>query len=371
MTVFLTEGAIRRIVDASSCTTDKDELERMRTYYPALQIIASCHPETLRKRPDNALLSDGTHSIMSSFQSTALQQSDDVQTGTIVQLFDYELSQNTTQDGRRLVVYEACVRCSARPMIGDPAPIGGNIFGLQSSDSQDDDVADNDDNIEDDQALMVAPGTSRSVMVSPARSSNSCRTSAINAAAREFLCPTSFSLPIDAVVAEDGRVYNRADIQQHIDTVQSSQNKSRSHRRGKKKKSEQKRGPKPGTKMLTGTKRPTNPEDQCSVRLVAFVDREVDRHCLKAGVGCSCHCKHPKLTLQETVALSRTAPEDVQKTQHQLGNVQGPVPVAQRLATEQTGLQHGRSAIVAWRKKEKSHLSDDQFGKEVASCRVF
>ena len=101
-----------------------------------------------------------------------------------------------------------------------------------------------------------------------------------------------------------------------------AENKSRSHRRGKKKKSEQKRGPKPGTKMLTGTKRPTNPEDQCSVRLVVFVDREVDRYYLKAGVGCNCHCKHPKLTLQEIVALSRTAPEDVQKTQHQLGNVQ-------------------------------------------------
>ena len=222
MTGFLTEGAIRRIVDASSCTTGKDDLEKMRTYYPTLQIVASYHPETLDKRAANALISDGTHSIMSSFQSTALQQSDDVQTGTIVQLFDYELSQNTAQDGRRLVVYEACVRYSARPMIGDPSPIEGNLFGLQSSDSQDDDVADNDDNIEDDQALIVAPGTSRSVMVSPARSSSSCRTSAINAAAREFLCPISFSLPIDAVVAEDGRVYNRADIQQHIDTVQSS-----------------------------------------------------------------------------------------------------------------------------------------------------
>ena len=223
MTGFLTERAIRRIVDASSSTTGKDELEKMHTYYPTLQIIASYHPETLDKRADRALISDGTHSIMPSFQSTALQQSDDVQSGTIVQLFDYELSRNAEQDDRLLVVYEACVRFSARPMIGDPTPIGGNIFGLQSSDIQDDDLADDDDNSDDDQTLVVAPGTSSSVVVSPARSSRSCRTSAINAAAREFLCPISFSLPIDPVVAEDGRVYNRADIQQHIDTIQNSQ----------------------------------------------------------------------------------------------------------------------------------------------------
>ena len=230
MTGFLTEGAIRRIVDASSCTTDKDEFDRMRTYYPTLQIIASYHPGPLDKRAANALISDGTHSIMASFQSIALQQRDDAQTGTIVQLFDYELSHNAEDDDRRLVVYEACVRSSARAMIGDPSPIGGgNIFGLQSSDSQDDDVADDDnkadddDNSDDDQTLVVPPGTSSSVLMSPARSSSSCRTSAINAAAREFLCPISFSLPIDPVVAEDGRVYNRADIQQHIDTIQNSQ----------------------------------------------------------------------------------------------------------------------------------------------------
>jgi len=146
-----------------------------------------------------------------------------------------------------------------------------------------------------------------------------------------------------------------------------AENKSRTSRRGKKKGPEMKRGPKPGTKMLTSTKRPTTPDAQCSVRLVVFVDRELDRYYIKAGVGCNCHCKHPKLTLQDIVALSKTAPKKVQKTQRQLADVHGPVSVAQRLAAEQTdGLQYSRSAVMAWRKKKKSHLNDEQFCKEVA-----
>jgi len=36
---------------------------------------------------------------------------------------------------------------------------------------------------------------------------------------KEFICPISLELPVEPVTAEDGRVYNRADIQKHIDNA--------------------------------------------------------------------------------------------------------------------------------------------------------
>jgi len=41
--------------------------------------------------------------------------------------------------------------------------------------------------------------------------------SAIDAVADDWVCPITCELPIDPVVAEDGRVYERAAIQEHID----------------------------------------------------------------------------------------------------------------------------------------------------------
>ena len=40
---------------------------------------------------------------------------------------------------------------------------------------------------------------------------------AINSVVKEYMCPIALELPVDPVTAEDGRIYNRADIQQHID----------------------------------------------------------------------------------------------------------------------------------------------------------
>ena len=40
---------------------------------------------------------------------------------------------------------------------------------------------------------------------------------AINSVVKEYVCPIALELPVDPVTAEDGRVYNRSDIQQHID----------------------------------------------------------------------------------------------------------------------------------------------------------
>jgi hypothetical protein len=39
---------------------------------------------------------------------------------------------------------------------------------------------------------------------------------AINSIVKEYECPIALALPVDPVTAEDGRVYNRADIQKHI-----------------------------------------------------------------------------------------------------------------------------------------------------------
>ena len=41
--------------------------------------------------------------------------------------------------------------------------------------------------------------------------------SAIDQAAEDFLCPISQELPVDPVTAEDGRIYERSEIQRHID----------------------------------------------------------------------------------------------------------------------------------------------------------
>ena len=42
---------------------------------------------------------------------------------------------------------------------------------------------------------------------------------AIDAIVKEYLCPLSLELPVEPVTAEDGRVYNRADIAKHIENV--------------------------------------------------------------------------------------------------------------------------------------------------------
>jgi len=44
--------------------------------------------------------------------------------------------------------------------------------------------------------------------------------SAMAEIAKEFVCPISLELPVVPVTAEDGRVYNRADIQKHIDSAE-------------------------------------------------------------------------------------------------------------------------------------------------------
>ena len=41
--------------------------------------------------------------------------------------------------------------------------------------------------------------------------------SAIDQAAEDYLCPISQELPVDPVTAEDGRIYERTEIQRHID----------------------------------------------------------------------------------------------------------------------------------------------------------
>ena len=43
---------------------------------------------------------------------------------------------------------------------------------------------------------------------------------AIDAIVKEYLCPLSLELPVEPVTAEDGRVYNRADIAKHIDNAE-------------------------------------------------------------------------------------------------------------------------------------------------------
>ena len=45
------------------------------------------------------------------------------------------------------------------------------------------------------------------------------RKSAIDAIVKEYSCPLSLELPVEPVIAEDGRTYNRADIQKHIDNA--------------------------------------------------------------------------------------------------------------------------------------------------------
>ena len=53
--------------------------------------------------------------------------------------------------------------------------------------------------------------------LSAAEASNKRAKGAINSIVKEYVCPIALELPVDPVTAEDGRVYNRSDIQQHID----------------------------------------------------------------------------------------------------------------------------------------------------------
>jgi len=70
----------------------------------------------------------------------------------------------------------------------------------------------------------MAPGKRKTVAgvsaeLSAAEETSKRRKSVIDAVAKEFICPISLELPVEPVTAEDGRVYNRADIQKHIDNA--------------------------------------------------------------------------------------------------------------------------------------------------------
>eukprot|EP00563_Minutocellus_polymorphus_P015497 CAMPEP_0181055144 /NCGR_PEP_ID=MMETSP1070-20121207/19051_1 /TAXON_ID=265543 /ORGANISM="Minutocellus polymorphus, Strain NH13" /LENGTH=317 /DNA_ID=CAMNT_0023134453 /DNA_START=112 /DNA_END=1065 /DNA_ORIENTATION=+ len=47
---------------------------------------------------------------------------------------------------------------------------------------------------------------------------------AIDAIVKEYSCPLSLELPVEPVTAEDGRVYNRADISRHIENAKNGDN---------------------------------------------------------------------------------------------------------------------------------------------------
>ena len=47
---------------------------------------------------------------------------------------------------------------------------------------------------------------------------------AINSVVKEYVCPIALELPVDPVTAEDGRVYNRAEIQMHINNSKRKKN---------------------------------------------------------------------------------------------------------------------------------------------------
>jgi len=55
--------------------------------------------------------------------------------------------------------------------------------------------------------------------LSEEKETNKRRKSAMDEIVKEFICPISLELPVEPVTAEDGRVYNRADIQKHIDNA--------------------------------------------------------------------------------------------------------------------------------------------------------
>jgi len=53
--------------------------------------------------------------------------------------------------------------------------------------------------------------------LSESEAANKRNKTAIDEVVKEFICPISLELPVEPVMAEDGRVYNRADIQKHMD----------------------------------------------------------------------------------------------------------------------------------------------------------
>mmetsp|Transcript_30687 Transcript_30687/g.67977 ORF Transcript_30687/g.67977 Transcript_30687/m.67977 type:complete len:273 (-) Transcript_30687:230-1048(-) len=70
----------------------------------------------------------------------------------------------------------------------------------------------------------MAPGKRKTVAgvsaeLSKSEETNKRHKAAIDATVKEFLCPISLELPVEPVTAEDGRVYNRAGIQKHIDNA--------------------------------------------------------------------------------------------------------------------------------------------------------
>mmetsp|Transcript_3977 Transcript_3977/g.9090 ORF Transcript_3977/g.9090 Transcript_3977/m.9090 type:complete len:272 (+) Transcript_3977:669-1484(+) len=71
----------------------------------------------------------------------------------------------------------------------------------------------------------MAPGKRKATVpqlkaeLSAEKETNKRRKSAMDEIVKEFICPISLELPVEPVTAEDGRVYNRADIQKHIDNA--------------------------------------------------------------------------------------------------------------------------------------------------------
>jgi len=74
----------------------------------------------------------------------------------------------------------------------------------------------------------MAPGKGEAGAESTSESeaANKRRKSAMDEIVKEFICPISLELPVEPVTAEDGRVYNRADIQKHIDNAENDNLKS-------------------------------------------------------------------------------------------------------------------------------------------------
>jgi len=123
-----------------------------------------------------------------------------------------------------------------------------------------------------------------------------------------------------------------------------------------------KRGAKEGSKQHGSTQRPRHPEHQCPVVQSVFVDDEADRFYFKTGVGCNTHCKHPRLTTNEIVALRSSAPPSVTEVQRQLAQVHGPTSVAQRLATHQSGgVNYSSSAVRKWREEARNNIDDGRW----------
>ena len=67
---------------------------------------------------------------------------------------------------------------------------------------------------------------------------------AIDAIVKEYSCPLSLDLPVEPVIAEDGRTYNRADIKRHIDNARDPNDAQDEYKKLRSPVTNQKMGPK-------------------------------------------------------------------------------------------------------------------------------